>query len=165
MPVKQQLQYELFADYFQFYLQDEAATGDLSESWTRDAIARLLAIAADAVGVGTARNMPVPVVVEVHDSIPADSNLEEWDQVNECSLEVPSGRIAIAGCTDYFPDAARIEVSPGNYRLRLYYGNLNSVADPNALEGEDHYKIEMWQAPVAPLQVLKQREVSSRASS
>ena len=27
--------FDLFADYHQFYLQDEAAEGDLSDSWTR----------------------------------------------------------------------------------------------------------------------------------
>jgi hypothetical protein len=25
----------LFADYFQFYIQDEAATGDLSDAWNK----------------------------------------------------------------------------------------------------------------------------------
>lgn len=35
----------LFADYFQFYLQDEAATGDLSEAWNEAALDRHLAVA------------------------------------------------------------------------------------------------------------------------
>ena len=33
----------LFADHFQFYVPDEAAKGDLSESWTAQAVADLLA--------------------------------------------------------------------------------------------------------------------------
>jgi len=42
-------------------------------------------------------------------------------------LVVPSGRIIIAGCTDYLPDAARITVQPGTYKVRIYYGALDSV--------------------------------------
>ncbi len=30
--------FELFADYIQFCLRDEAAAGDLSERWTPDAL-------------------------------------------------------------------------------------------------------------------------------
>ena len=43
----------LFADYFQFYLQDEQALGDLSESSTEQATADLLALAPGTIGVGT----------------------------------------------------------------------------------------------------------------
>jgi len=55
-------EYTLFADYFQFYLQDESAGGDLSNSWTQEAVDRLLAVAPGTLGVGTVRNMNVPVV-------------------------------------------------------------------------------------------------------
>jgi hypothetical protein len=151
-------EYEIFADYFQFYLQDETAAGDLSDSWTPEAVDRLLAIAAGVVGVGTARNMPVPVVVEVNKSTPDDSDLSEWDQVNECSLEVSSGKLVIAGCTDYLPDATRIDLNPCSYRIRIHYGKVNSVTDPNAPEGDDNYKIVMWPAPLGPVTIIKQRE-------
>src|SRR5271157_5437345 len=108
MTVMQIRQFRLFADYFQFYLQDERAKGDLSESWTEEAVAQLLALAPGTIGVGTVRNMEVPVDLELDDDLPND-DLNVWDHVNECSIEVPSGRIVVAGCTDYFPDAARVE--------------------------------------------------------
>src|SRR5262245_38672877 len=57
----------LFADYFQFYIQDEAVVGDLSQSWGEEATSRLLAIAPGTIGIGTVRNMDVPVVIEIHD--------------------------------------------------------------------------------------------------
>jgi hypothetical protein len=56
----QRFEFKLFADYFQFYLQDERAGGDLSESWTQEAVDRLLATAPGTIGVGTVRNMDVP---------------------------------------------------------------------------------------------------------
>jgi len=148
-------EYNLFADYFQFYLQDESAEGDLRDSWTEEAVARLLALAPGAVGVGTVRNVNVPVAVEVLDVEP-DSDLDSWDHVTECSLEVATGRIVIAGCTDYFPDAARIEVEPGTYHARISYGSLDTLSE-DGLDGNDHYRVQLWQATAIGPRVLKQR--------
>jgi hypothetical protein len=123
----QVLNLELFADYFQFYLQDESAKGDLSDSWGPEAVDRLLAVAPGTVGIGTVRNMTVPVVVEILDAEP-ESDADAWDHVTECGLDVPTGRIVVAGCTDYFPKATRIDVTPGPYRVRVSYGGLNSIS-------------------------------------
>jgi len=150
----QRFEYKIFADYYQFYLQDETAVGDLSESWTQEAVDRLLAVAPGTVGIGTVRNLNVPVVVEA--SSEPNDDTAEWDQVNECSFEVRSSCIVVAGCTDYFPDAARIEVKAGSYRARIYYGNLNSLS-ADGLEGNGHYRIVLWPSVVAPLRTLKQR--------
>jgi hypothetical protein len=154
MPPK--FEFTIFADYFQFYLQDEDVDGDLSDCWTKEAVNRLLAVTDGTIGVGTVRNMMVPVVVEVADGEPDEAETANWDHVNECDLMVKSGRIVVAGCTDYFPDAARIDVLPGPYRARLYYGNLNSLSQ-DGLEGADHYRIVLWRAAAAPLKILKQR--------
>ena len=151
----QKFEFNLFADYFQFYVQDENVEGDLSECWTTEAINRLLAVTEGTIGVGTVRNMTVPVVIEVADGEPDLADTGDWDQVNECDLAVKSGRIVVAGCTDYFPEAARIDVPPGSYRARLYYGNLNSLSE-NGLEGDDHYRIVLWRAASEPLRILKQ---------
>lgn len=151
----QRFEYKIFADYYQFYLQDETAAGDLSESWTQEAVDRLLAVAPGTIGIATVRNVTVPVVVEVTDTEP-NEDTTGWDQVNECSLEVKSNRIVVAGCTDYFPDAARIEVRSGSYRARVYYGSLNTLSD-NGLDGGDHYKVVLWPSIPAPLRILRQR--------
>jgi hypothetical protein len=158
-------EYTLFADYFQFYLQDESAEGDLSNSWTQEAVDRLLAVAPGTIGVGTVRNMNVPVVVEISDIEP-NTDLSAWDHVNECTVEVPSGRLVVAGCTDYFPDAARIELAPGSYRARILYGSLSSLSE-DGLDGDDHYKVVLWTAAPRPSQVLKHRgdQASELASS
>lgn len=137
-------QFSLFADYFQFYLQDELADGDLSESWDEEATARMLALAPGTVGIGTVRNMDVPVTLEIHDQEP-NPDLEDWDQVVECGMEVSSSRIVIAGCTDYFPDAGRVELPNGIYRVRASFGGLDTVSE-NALEGEDRYRLQLWPA-------------------
>src|SRR5437667_8710327 len=108
-------QYDIFADYHQFYLQDDDQSfGDLSEAWTDEATERLLAVAPHVIGVGTVRNMNVPVSVSIHDSRPIIDETQ-WDHITSASLKIDTGRIVVAGCTDYWPDAARIEVSPGMY--------------------------------------------------
>ena len=115
----------------------------------------MLAVAQGNVGVGTARNMDVPVVVELHEREPdADSN--NWDQVVECDLEIGSGRVVVAGCTDYFPDAARIDVEPGSYRVRVSYGALSALS-VNGLEGDDHYRVQLWPGDPAGVRVVKER--------
>lgn len=148
-------EFKLFADYFQFYFQDESSQDNLGDGWTEEAVARMLAPAPGAVGVGTVRNMTVPVVVEVHVAEPA-ADVGSWDHVTECSLAIPTGRIVVAGCTDYFPDAARIDVEPGTYRARISYGSLDTLSE-DGLDGNDHYRVQLWRAtPIEP-RVLKQR--------
>lgn len=120
---------------------------------------RLLALTNGTIGVGTVRNMNVPVTVEIGDIAPEENDLSAWDQVNECSIDVSSGRLVVAGCTDYFPEAARIDLAGGTYRARIYYGNLDSLRN-NGLDGDDHYRIVLWSEPAAPLRVMKQRSAS-----
>jgi hypothetical protein len=148
------LELSLLADYFQVYIQDESASGALSESWTEEATARLLALAPGAIGIGTVRNMHVPVAVEIHDQEPDDDS-SEWDHVVEAELNVVSGRIVVAGCTNYFPEAKRVEVSAGAYRARVSYGGLDTLSE-DGLSGEDN-RVQLWLAPPSPIRVLKQR--------
>ncbi len=152
--------YPLFADYFQFYLQDEAAEGNLGEAWTDQAVEDLLALAPGTIGVGTVRNMEVPVSLEITSAAPA-LELEDWDHAVECDIDVPTGRLVIAGCTDYFPDAARIMVEPGTYRVRIRYGALDTLSK-DGLDGEDRYDVVLWKAAPAGFEVLKRRATSRK---
>lgn len=141
-----ELKLELFADYFQFYIQDESASGDLSDKWTNEAVQNLLAIDNGIVGVGTARNMTVPVVIQIYDQEPEkieSTQVQTINKINECELQVTSGKIVIAGCIDYFPEAKRMELENGNYKVRIYYFNLQKLSE-DQLEGEDNYLVQIW---------------------
>lgn len=137
--------FTLFADYHQFYLQDESAEGDLSMAWTEEAERRRLAVAPGAVGIGTARAMDVPVTLEIHTQAPPPAPAA-FELVVECALQVDSGRIVVAGCTDYFPDAARVAVAPGSYRVRACHAGLDTVS-ADELDGDDRYLVQLWPAP------------------
>lgn len=155
----------IFADYFQFYLQDELATGELDEGdWqTPGALERLLVLGPGTICVGTARNMTVPVQIEIY-AQREDDLLVDWDQVNECSINVPSGSLVVYGCTDYVPNAIRIKVVPGEYRARILYRNLDSLS-ANGLEGDDQYVVKLWREPLADLVIMKQRAIPKKADS
>ena len=145
----------LFADYFQFYLQDESVEGNLSDSWTDEATDRLLAVAPGTIGVGTVRSMDVPVTVELLEVEPP-LDMASWDHVTQCSIQINSGTLVVAGCTDYFPEAKRISITPGTYSARISYGALESLS-ADGLDGDDHYRVQIWPGSATPPKVLKQR--------
>ncbi len=155
-------QFNIFADYFQIYVEDENAHIDLSRSWTEETVESLMAFDPDSrrgFAMGTVRNMFVPVRLDILAAPPADSDFSLWDQVNECSLEVFSGKLVLMGCSDYYPDAARVSIEPGVYRARIGYGNLDSLSE-NRLDGDDHYWIALWPAAYQQPAILKKRRAT-----
>jgi hypothetical protein len=115
----------------------------------------MIAVAIGTVGIGTARNVTVPVTVEVLPAPPQDA-LDGWDHVAEASLDAPSGILVISGCTDYLPDAPRISVPTGSPRVRAYYGGLDTLSE-YGLDGDDHYRVVVWPSSPGPVEVLKRR--------
>lgn len=147
-------QHRLFADYFQFYIQDEPVEGNLGEAWNKEAVERMLAVLPGVIGIGTFRNWHVPVTLEVHDGEP-ESDYSGWDHVVECGLNIASGRLVIAGCTDYLPDAACIEVAPGDYLVRVSFSAPTQWSD-DGLEADDHYRLQLWPGlPIAPRTLMQ----------
>lgn len=135
--------FEILADYFQFYLQDDDTRfGDLSEAWTKEAVEKLLALGPHVIGIGTARNMTVPVTVSLRETRP-EIGEAGFERINECTIEIDTGRLVIAGCTDYFPDAARIEVPPGTYGALIGYKGFDTLSE-DELDGDDSYHIFLW---------------------
>lgn len=135
--------FEILADYFQFYLQDDDTRfGDLSEAWTKEAVEKLLAVGPHVIGIGTARNMTVPVTVSLRETRP-EIGEAGFERINECTIAIDTGRLVIAGCTDYFPDAARIEVPPGTYGALIGYKGFDTLSE-DELDGDDSYHIFLW---------------------
>jgi hypothetical protein len=146
----------LFADYFQLHVMDENADDDLGEAWTDEAVSDALAVARQTLGVGTEVNMDVDVTVELLDGQPASDDLT-FDHVVEASIEVPSGRVAVLGCTDYRPDAARFDVPKGFVRVRACRSNLANIDEEGeeVPENMEQVLLQIWPAPYSPPVVLK----------
>jgi hypothetical protein len=147
--------FNIFADYFQFDLVDEDSESPVPV-WTEKVLADRVAVFERAITVETARNMPVPVVIELHEEpCSADSEtFDTWDHVTECGIKIPSGKLVIIG-NEYRPEAPRIEVSPGNYQVRIYHGGIESLRE-NDLAGNDVYLVVIYPGDNPELHVLKQ---------
>ena len=136
-------EFQIYADYNQFYLECESSPHETDKVWDVENIAfsRMLGVGKGLIAVGTARYRTVPVTIEFHDSAPR-LDLEIYSRLNECSLEVTASKLILSGCTEYLPDAARIRVEPATYRVRILYGNAEIVTDDS--EGEDFYVLQLW---------------------
>ena len=148
---------ELFADYFQFYVCDGAFVTDTGTLWDDATTDRMLAVGPDLIAVGTARNMSVPVTIELTPDAPIDDSAE-WEQVIECGMAVASGVVLAFGCTEERGAAARFEVAPGPYVARVSYAGLTELSD-DGLEGEDRYRVQLWPGEITPVRVIKRRLV------
>jgi len=130
----------VYAEYSQFYLSDDDILADTASPafWSQDALQRRLAVAPPGlIGVGTATYDDVAVSLDVVDLSPGD-DFDGWDQVVEASLQLNSGQLKIAGPLPHAPDVSfRVNVVPGTYRVRVYYGGLR-------VPGAEHYHIVMW---------------------
>jgi hypothetical protein len=144
----------------QFYVMDESTEYD--PDWTTEAGVRLLAKNTGILGIGTVRtDAYVRVILEITSAKPKDDDFDAWDQVNECSLSIASGKLIVTGIGDELSQVPRIHVRPGSYRCRIYYGNLASVST-DKLEGNDHYKLVLWKSAPSRLIVRKQYIKGSR---
>jgi hypothetical protein len=152
-------QLRLFADYFQLHVMDEDAEDDLGDVWTPQALADALAVAEQTLGIGTEANTHVAVTVQVLDQPPNDDS-DSFDHVVEASIEIPTGRIAVLGCTDYLPDAARFDVPKGFVRVRASRANLANVLQPgedgyDAPEAAEQVHLTIWPATYGAPAVIK----------
>ncbi|MYV41792.1 hypothetical protein GT030_23715 [Streptomyces sp. SID1328] len=152
-------QLQLFADYFQLHVMDEEAEDDLGEAWTKEAVSDALAVSERTLGIGTESNGDVAVLVEVLGHPPGDAT-DAFEHVVEASLRVPSGRIAVLGCTDYLPDAARFDVPAGFVRVRASRANPGDLS-----EAIEQVHLQIWPAPHSAPAVLKRWSGTDRRGS
>jgi hypothetical protein len=147
--------FEIFADYFQFYIWDAGVDPSAPIDYTDADLRNRIKVAPNVVVIQPIRNMTVPVELDVCSSDPG-VELQDWDHVAECSLELPTGMLQVHECTG--GAILDISVAPGVYRLRAHFGGLDMLSE-DGLEGDDHYKIVLWkeQTPT-PLRILKQWE-------
>lgn len=143
---------EVFADYYQFYVQDGVVEPSAALDWTDEDIEHRAKVSENLVVICPLRNMEVPVSVEIHASNPL-LDWNEYDHVVQCGLALPSGVLQIHECTG--GEVLRINIDPGCYDVLAMYGGLDAI-DDHGLEGDDFYRIALWPAAeVEPLRVLK----------
>ena len=156
------LRFEPYADYCQFHVQDaRAKVGTIDgDSWVNTLEDWRVAVADHAIAVGTARYDYVPVVLDIRGQPPVGDSFEPFDHVIEVDIEVPSGELAVTGCTEPPSEVEPIRISPGRYRVRVGYAPTDyRPARSQDYEVGDYlrYDVTMWPTAVeSDVVVLKQ---------
>lgn len=132
----------VFADYNQFYLHDADVVPEVG-AFSDEDIARMVIARPRLVVVEPLRNNTVPVHLEIAPS-PLANATDGWDHVVECSLEVPSGRLAVSELGGNVLMNANVQ--PGWYRVRAQFRGLGSLS-PDGLRGQDEYNLVLWKQP------------------
>lgn len=145
-------QYEIFADYHQFYLMDAEEYPNAPEDYTDEDVRQRIKTGKNIVVIQPERNTSVPVELEILDASPSD-DFEKWSHVAEASLDLPSGKLLIEDGTGSSID--EIILLAGTYRVRAYFGNLDKLSS-DGLDGDDYYKLALWSSPFEEIKVLKQ---------
>lgn len=135
---------------------DDSANDDTSEIWSDSALEAKLAVSSNTLAVGTFRNVDVNVEVEVLEKEPS-IDLEGWDHASIGYIDLPTGRCAVFGCTDYLSDAKRIELPKSSYAALSLAKGLDSI-ETEREEADDFYKVILWPSKVRELKILKRYE-------
>jgi hypothetical protein len=136
--------YRLKTEFRQIHLCVDGHFADFSESWTIKAVDDRLAVAAHGVAFGT---VCAQIRVSIH-LVEEPPSQCAGQHLTECSLDIPSGRLVIMGCTDDRATAPRLEVAPGWMRIRAAHRNLGKV-------GRESIDLWLWPAPPAATEVLE----------
>lgn len=143
----------IFADYFQFIVQDEESKDDFGELW-RDAPAGMMVAAGEtALSFGTLRNVDVEVELHVVDE-PPEIRSDQFDHVVEGAFASPIGKILVLGCTEDFKEASRLEIAPGSYGFLYLISGVHTIKhewEP----AEDLYSVYIWPAEKRELRPVK----------
>jgi hypothetical protein len=138
----QHANFEVFADYHQFYLWDRSMYPQAPEHYSKEDIVNRINCGPHMVAIVTVGNETVSVRVELHDSEP-DVKVEDWSHVVEVSISVPSGQLQVHECTG--GAVADFAVAPGDYRLRSHL----------RMDAEEFHCIALWPAAMGGLQAIK----------
>lgn len=145
----------LFADHYQFCLEDEAADPPEDDMWDEEASDRLVAVETGRVWIGTCRESVVPIAIEVHDRQP-QAEMGKYEHIVECGLVMRGCHLIVAGCTEDLASAARIPLPVGVYRLRISFANI-SATPGSACPGPEAYEVQIWPAAYCETRILSRQ--------
>lgn len=134
-------EFQVFADYRQFYLMDAGIAPMIPDTMTDQDILRRLRTAPHIVVFHTESASRVPVTI-AYGSEPFEVE-GVWDHQADFTLSLPSGTAVLCGCTDYVPECHRLDVAPSTYDGRAYFAG--------ASVGEERYFVMLWPSTAQPV--------------
>jgi hypothetical protein len=147
-------QQRVYADYYQFYIEDASSPGDTADAafWSEQAYDNRLAVTAGTIGIGTGSYGFVRVTTEIHDHRPA-VQLEDWEHVTETGIDVARGPLRVKGCLGGNDAGEAFQLAAGHYRVRCCHANLAGSVEFG--EGEDWYLLQIWPSARTAPRILK----------
>ncbi|MBW1658418.1 hypothetical protein [Flavobacterium quisquiliarum] len=144
-------------DYGQFYINEKDEVGDTGSEgfWSNEAFNDKLAVEKGILGISIENSEGiVKCELEILDSKSLISDFSDFDHVVEANLEIKTGFVQINDCP-FTILVLEEKVEIGNYRVRVYYSNLESAYSEDP---KDFYRIEMWKDIFSDRHVLKRFE-------
>lgn len=145
---------DFYTQYRQFFIHDKGFPIDPNnDRWTSEAYKEKLAIEPGTLSVGIGCYGPLKGELILLDNQMNSIDFSDYDHVVEGSICCESGVLEIIPCMSNEPEIS-INVSPGNYRVRIYSSGLDTVVEE---EGDDYYRIEIWKGDPTDRKVLQTR--------
>ncbi|WP_313260972.1 hypothetical protein [Lacrimispora sp.] len=156
--------FNFYTDYHQFYLQDGNDKNNESrnspEFWSEEAFSKRMALARGIIGVGIqSYGSKIKGEIEILDKPNINIDYSKYDHIVEGGIFIQSGELQVINCPDNNLELS-VKIDPGNYRVRIYSCNLDSVKeyDQSNDTDNDYYYVELWKSDDMERKVLKQYE-------
>lgn len=153
-------QIELFADNFQIQIQEQVDDCDYPEDWNDSLLTQLYVAGVNILAIGTVRDLDVDLTVEIYQEAMdekerlTDPDMEEYDHVVQCNINIPSGKLLITGCSTDYEETTKLNLKPGQYGARIFWSGLDST-DDMGFEGDDRYLIKLYPETYFEERILK----------
>lgn len=149
---------DFYTSHHQFFISDKDPIAPLNiyNIWTKEDFEDQLSIFSPgwlSIGVGCYGPLKGKFILLNNPSVTNDFSC--FDHVVEASIKIESGAIEIVACTSADAELS-IYVKNGEYRVRIYSSNLDTVIGD---EGDDFYTIEMWEQEYSKKEVLKRHKI------
>ena len=143
----------IFTQHGQFYVADKDSPGDTGgEFWNDEAHHDRLAIDVGILGISIENDEATAnIEIELLDTRPVESDLNQFDHVVEGSLSIVSGKLQIQDCPNSQVEL-EITLAPACYRLQVCFSDLRKARQVNP---EDRYLIRIWKEAFSQRRVLK----------
>lgn len=141
-------------EYHQFDIIDPALLMEGYDVGDFHSDVAIVAVTDDLVHVRTSVAMGrLPVAIELLDAPPGDP-ADDWEDVAEASVRLPSGRVAVRG----FDGGPEFALGAPSARVRVHASGRDAqwdlIVDENTIE---RYLVQLWPADSAPAVTLRAR--------
>jgi len=145
----------LSVGYSQIYLEDYSCEFHVHEgTWNDEEMSSMLCVGKNFMIIGTVQRIQAPFSIEVLGDKP-QLDLNAWDHINECSIEVNSG-LLVSGDFDTEGEMLNVDLEKSIYQTFVCYSGLGIISR-DELDGAESYHVFIWPAlNHIPKRVLKQ---------